>query len=106
MIATALRHHLYDLAIGLFFDVVGSNFAKTPVSYVGNYWIAVDDDQYVVAYGRCSEQKGSLVLLDSGESEYVVHTELFRMQAITRGDVTLIQLADDDEEGEFDTRME
>lgn len=98
MISTVLKHYLYDTCISLFFDTIGTNFGTAPVSYVGKYWIAIDDDQYVVAYGRCTEQKGSLIVLDDGESEYIVHTELFHMQAITRGDVTLIQLADDDVE--------
>lgn len=98
LLTTTLRHYLYDLGINILFDAIGSNFATTPVSYVGGYWVAVDDDQYVVAYGKCTEQKGSLIVLDSGESEYVVHTELYHLQAITRGDVTLIQLADDVED--------
>ena len=98
MIATALKHYLYDLAIGVAFDALNANFRSVPVSYVGGYWVAIDDDDYVVAYGKCTEQKGSLIVLDDGESEYIVHTDLFRMQAITRGDVTLIQLADDVED--------
>ncbi len=98
MIATVLKHYLYDIGIGLFFDAVGSNFATNATTYVGGYWIAVDDDNTIVAYGKCTEQKGSLIVLDDGESEYIVHTELFHMQAITRGDVTLIQLADDVED--------
>lgn len=95
MISTVLKHYLYDLCISLFFARIGSNFASVPVSYVGQYWLATDDETYVVAYGKCTEQKGSLIVLDDGESEYIVHVDLFHMQAITRGDVTLIQLADD-----------
>ena len=98
MISIALRHYLYDLGINILFDAIGSNFTTTSVSYVGSYWMAIDDDDYVVAYGKCTEQKGSLIVLDDGESEYIVHVDLFRMQVITRGDVTLIQLADDVED--------
>ena len=103
MIATALKYYLYDIGIGLFFDVVGSNFSTNAKQYVGGYWMAVDaDDNTVVAYGKCIEQNGSLIVLDRGDGEYIVHTDLFHITAITRGDVSLIRLADD-KEGSDDT---
>jgi hypothetical protein len=52
------------------------------MSYVGDYWLAVDDGG-VVAYGKCIEQRGNLVVLDNGDNETIIHTNFFTMQRYT-----------------------
>lgn len=97
MIATALKHYLYDIAIGQFFDAIGNNFAATTMSYVGGYWLAVNADNTIIAYGKCIEQNGNLIVLEDGEIEYVVHSDLFEIQPISKSELDhLLRIFADD----------
>lgn len=107
MITTTLKHFLYDIGINWFFDNIKNNFAPAPASYLGAYWMIVDKDKEIVAYGKCIEQKGNLIVLDSSLTEYVVHTELFDVRPLSDDMLTTLQFVDirEAEESEFGTQL-
>ena len=85
------------MAIGVAFDAIGSNFAATPMSYVGGYCLAVDEDNAIIAYGKCIEQNGNLIVLEDREIEYVVHSDLLEMQPISKSELDhLLRIFADD----------
>lgn len=98
MIATVIRHYVYEVGISVFFENIISNFTTTikPNKYLGKWWTALDkEDSTVVCWGLCIQAEDHMIVLDDGEGEYICHLDLFRLVEATEGECDLLS-ADDD----------
>ena len=95
MISTCIRHYIADIALGAMFDNICTNFrVQKPVGhYLGRYWAAFDiDDGDLITFGLCIQDEGSMVVLDNGEAEYIVATNLYNMTLMTKDEFdTLVE---------------
>ena len=91
MIATIIKHYLYDTGLNLFFDQVSCNFHKATSTYLGNYWTALDkDDGTIVVWGLCIEETVDYVVLESEFSEIMVPLENYVLVIATERQINLL----------------
>lgn len=91
MIATIIKHYLYDTGLHIFFDQVSCNFHKAASTYLGNYWTALDkDDGSIVAWGLCIEETADYVVLESEFSEIMVPLENYLLVIATEKQINLL----------------
>lgn len=84
MIGIVLKHYIYDAGISAMLDTLISNFqVYVPNIYLDGYWTALDpDDGTIVAWGKCIQEEGDLIVLDDGDGEYVVHIDLYNINLV------------------------
>lgn len=80
MLATVIKHYIYDAGLSMLMDNVINNFQiYIPSQYLGNYWEAYDEDGELIVWGLCIQHEGELIVIDDGDGEYVVHTDLYKL---------------------------
>lgn len=101
MIATVIRHYIFDIALGAMFDNICNNFrVQKPVGhYLGKYWVAFDlDDGDLITFGLCIQDEQDLIVLDNSEAEYIVSPTLYNMVLLTKDEFdTLVDKITSDE---------
>ena len=86
MIGTLIRHWVFDTGISVMFDGLISNFniSKQPTYYLGDWWtVGEKDDGHIICWGRCIQEEGNLIVLDDGDSEFIIHTDLYNVNMVT-----------------------
>lgn len=91
MLATIIKHYLYDTGLNLFFDQVSCNFHKAASTYLGDYWTALDkDDGSIVAWGLCIEETADYVVLECDFSEFMVPISDYSITPSTEKQIDLL----------------
>lgn len=102
MIATLLKHWIYDVGLHVLFDQLIVNF-QVPVKlhYLGKYWTAIDpEDSQITCWGLCIQQEDKMIVLDSADGEYIVHTDLYILMECTQEQSDML-----DESEEFENNV-
>ena len=98
MIATVIRHYVYEVGLSVLFENIISNFSTTikPNQYLGKWWTALDkEDGAIVCWGLCIQAEDRMIVLYDGEGEYICHVDLFTLVEATEDECDWLS-ADDD----------
>ena len=93
MIGTLIRHLVLDTGLSCMFDGLISNFhiSQKPTHYLGDWWTVQDkDDDTIVCWGRCIQEEGNLIVIDDGDGEYIIHTDLYQVSIASEEECDLL----------------